>query len=212
MTSITSEAPVVAPTRHRVFAALWERMAGHGFDPLRRDLASRAHGVVLEVGSGTGLNFAFYDPNRVQRVEAVELDTFMLQHAQPRATRAPVPVTLTQAAVEMLPYADATFDTALATVVFCSVDDPARGLREVYRVLKPGGELLLIEHVRSENGLVAGIQDALVPITTRLTGNCRWNRDTARLVAQAGFQTISSRSLFGGLQPVITLTAMRPAA
>lgn len=211
MSTATSHSPAVAPTRHRIFAAFWERMAGHAFDPLRRDTAALAHGAVLEIGAGTGQNFAYYDPKRVQHVEAVELDTFMLQYAQPRAARAPVPVTLTQAGVEALPYADATFDTALATVVFCSVDDPARGLREVYRVLKPGGDLLLVEHVRSANPVASGIQDALVPVTTRLSGNCHWNRDTERLVAQAGFQITSVRSLFGGLQPIIALTATRPA-
>ena len=88
---------------------------------------SRASGVVVEVGAGTGLNFAWYKPAQVERVEAVEPDNAMLEYARANLSRAAVPITLTQASVEALPWADATFDSAVATLVFCSVSDPVQG-------------------------------------------------------------------------------------
>jgi ubiquinone/menaquinone biosynthesis C-methylase UbiE len=104
-----------------------------GFDPLRREIAGQAHGVVLEVGAGGGQNFPFYDPTRVLRVEAVEPDEAMLVEARRRLTAAPVSITLTRAPVEALPFPDAHFDSAVVTLVLCSVHDPERGLHEVWR-------------------------------------------------------------------------------
>lgn len=198
---------------HRIFASLWEHVISRGLrqmmDPLRAEIASQARGMVLEVGAGNGLNFALYDPERVERVEAVEPNAYMLQHARARAAAAPVPVMLTQAPAEALPFADGIFDSALATLVFCSVDDPERGLREVYRTLKPGGTLLLVEHVRSEDGMPACVQDALTPICTRLAANCHPNRDTGRNVERAGFHIEALRRLPNGLEPIIVLRAQR---
>src|SRR5205085_5550787 len=174
------------------------------------EIAGQASGVVLEVGAGNGLNFAFYEPGQVERVEAIEPDTAMLRYARERITTARVPITLTQAPVEALPFADETFDSALATLVFCSVTDPKRGLREIKRVLKPGGTLLLLEHVRSQGTIAARVQDALVPVTKFLAGNCHWNRDTAHTIIDAGFRINSKRDLGGMLVPMIMLEATRP--
>jgi len=109
------------------------------FDPWRRATAGRAQGVVLEVGAGGGQNFSFYDPARVECVEAIEPDEAMLAIARRRLEDAPVSIHLISAPVEMLPFPDAQFDSVVATLVFCSVQDPERGLREIWRVLKPGG-------------------------------------------------------------------------
>jgi ubiquinone/menaquinone biosynthesis C-methylase UbiE len=180
------------------------------FDPLRREIVGRAQGVVLEVGAGGGQNFPFYDPTHVVRVEAVEPDEAMLVAARRGLAAAPVPITLTRAPVEALPFPDAQFDTVVVTLVFCSVGDPERGLREIWRVLKPGGTLLLLEHVRAQGKLVAWLQDVLVPVTTRCMGNDHWNRDTLHMVLQTGFQVIQVRQLSGGLQPMLSLAASRP--
>ena len=199
---------------HPRFAAFYERYACLGSerrltDPLRQETAGKAYGTVLEVGVGTGLNFSWYRPEQVEQVEAIEPDSAMLTYAQQRARRAPVPIRLTQASIENLPFADASFDSVVVSLVFCSVEHPARGIQEIKRVLKPQGTLFLFEHVRSQNTWLARLQDALVPVTTRLFGNCHWNRDTAQIVQEAGFDIMRSRDVKGGLAPHLVLQALR---
>ncbi|HXL37270.1 MAG TPA: class I SAM-dependent methyltransferase, partial [Ktedonobacteraceae bacterium] len=113
-------------TNHSLFAAMYERLSRSGpehnfMEPLRKEVIGQAQGVVLEIGAGTGLNFAFYNPEQVERVEAVEPDKAMLRYARERLKTARVPITLTQTPVETLPFANETFDSAVATLVFCSV-------------------------------------------------------------------------------------------
>ena len=198
---------------HPVAASVYLWMAGLGgmrrfMEPLRREVVERARGDVLEIGAGSGLNFGYYDPERVTRVVAVEPDAAMLRVARSRVARARAPIELAHAPVESLPFPDASFDSAVATLVFCSVFDPLRGLREVRRVLRPGGTLLLVEHVRSHGTLASRVQDALVPVTTRLAGNCHWNRDTESTVRRAGFAIVAIRWLRGRLQPIIVVEAV----
>jgi ubiquinone/menaquinone biosynthesis C-methylase UbiE len=199
---------------HRRFAAYYERMGRSEterryIEPLRRKLLARARGLVLEVGAGNGLNFPIYDPALVERVEAVEPDPAMLGYARERAQSAHVPITLTQAAAEALPFADASFNSVVVTLVFCSVSDPALGLREIRRVLKPDGILLMVEHVRSPHGLVSLAQSAVTPFTRRLCGNCHWNRDTLRAVREAGFQIDYLRDYGSVFLPFILLEARK---
>jgi len=197
------------------FAAFYNRImkqpqARRQFDPLRREIVGQAHGVVLEVGAGGGQNFPFYDPRNVVRVEAIEPDETMLVYAESSQGDAPVPIQLSRAAVEWLPFSDASFDSVVVTLVLCSVHDPEHSLCEIRRVLKPGGSFLPLEHVRAPGKVAAWIQDALVPLTTRCLGNDHWNRDTERLLVESGFEIVSRRGIGGGLHPFLLVHARRP--
>ncbi len=213
----TTERETPSQIFHPRFAGFYEWYAHLGTerrltDPLRQETAGQAYGVVLEVGAGTGLNFSWYQPEQVERVEAIEPDAAMLAYARPRVRQAAVPITLTQASTEALPFPAATFDSVVVTLVFCSVGDPARGMREIKRVLKPQGTLFMFEHVRSQRSVMAYLQDAIVPLTTRLFGQCHWNRDTERVVREAGFHIANLRHVGGSfdLSPHLVLQARRP--
>jgi ubiquinone/menaquinone biosynthesis C-methylase UbiE len=197
-------------TSRRFFARCYERMSRSKgeqsfMNPLRKEVIDQARGLVLEIGAGNGLNFAFYEPERVERVEATEPDSAMLGFARARAAKARVPVNLTQAPVEKLPFADESFDSAVVTLVFCSVGDPERGLREVRRVLKPGGSLLMVEHVRAHGAIAATMQNIITPITKLVAGNRHWNRNTEKAVIEAGFQIEQRRDIGGFMMPVVIL-------
>lgn len=199
---------------HPIFSALYEMLfrdlaENYFMGPLRKHTAGKASGVVLEVGAGSGLNFPYYNPARVERVEATEPDPAMLRYARNHLKQARVSVHLTQAAVENLPFADATFDSAVVTLVFCSVEDPLRGFREVMRVLKPGGTLYLLEHVRSRNAFLAGVQTIVTPISRVVNGNCHWNRDTARTLSASGFTITSRRDFHVLLIPMLLVEATK---
>lgn len=210
----SNAAPETQTIFHPRFAAFYNRLMGRPlvqrlFDPLRRKMVGQAHDLVLEVGAGGGQNFSFYDPTRVTRVEAIEPDEAMLSEARRKLPVAPVAIELTQASVECLPFPDAHFESVVVTLVFCSVNDPVRGLREIWRVLTPGGDLLLLEHVRAQGKISAWIQHALAPLTTRCLGNCHWDRPTLQMVGETGFRTIQVRQMGGGLQPLLLLHAIR---
>jgi ubiquinone/menaquinone biosynthesis C-methylase UbiE len=148
----------------------------------RRWLAGGANGRVLEIGCGTGRNLPRYEAG--VRVVAIDPERDALLRARRRAPAVP----LVQARAEALPFRDGAFDTAVAALVFCSVDEPAAGLAEVRRVLAPGGALRMIEHVRARRAWAARLQDRVQPLWTRVTGGCRPNRDTEGAVLAAGFR------------------------
>lgn len=147
----------------------------------------RAHGDVLELGVGSGLNLAFYDPARVTRVTGIDPSAALLVRAADRASTAAVPVELVRAGGEVLPFDAGRFDTALVTYALCSVDDPARVLAEVRRVLRPGGELIFVEHGRAPDPGPARVQRWLTPAWSRVGGGCRLDRDIAGLLRAAAF-------------------------
>jgi SAM-dependent methyltransferase len=162
---------------------LWMRVPeALGLADQRRRLVGGARGVTLEVGCGTGRNLPLY-PDGV-RLVGLEPDPAPLERARARAPGVPLVV----ASAEALPFRDGAFDTVVSSLVFCSVDDPLRGLEEVRRVLRPDGEVRMLEHVRGEGRVLAAVQDGIQPVWTRVSGGCRPNRDTEALVERAGLR------------------------
>lgn len=168
-----------------------------GMHRRRHALVADAVGRVLEVGAGTGLNLPHYRDAQV--VIATDPEPAMLWRTRRRAARAQVPVRLVVADVQALPFPDGAFDTVIATCVFCTVPDPEQGFRELHRVLKPGGELRLLEHVRASSPAVAQLQDRLTPTWSRIAGGCCLNRPTLETVQRAGFHLDRLESRFGGV-------------
>lgn len=156
----------------------------------RRRLLAGARGRTLEVGIGTGRNLEHYAAD--VELTGVDVSARMLQRARRRAQRLGRAVDLVMGDVQALPFADASFATVVATCVFCSVADPGRGLAEVRRVLRPGGKVLLLEHVRPEQPLLGSLADGLTPLTQRLFGPAL-NRRTEATVAGAGLVVESIR-------------------
>jgi ubiquinone/menaquinone biosynthesis C-methylase UbiE len=152
---------------------------------LRRKVLALARGKVLEVGVGTGKNLPYYPPGC--EVTGIDFSPRMLARARMKAPSAPVPVNLIEMDVQKLEFADDTFDTVVATFVFCSVPDPVKGLREIRRVCKPEGRIILLEHVRSENPLLGALMDLLNPIPLYLIGS-NINRRTVENVKAAGLK------------------------
>ena len=167
-----------------------------GMRRLRRLLWSRVDGgKVLEVGVGTGANFPFYP--RKGEIVAIDFSPRMLARAREKARKENLPVHLEEMDVQALAFPAASFETVVGSWVFCSVPDPGRGLREAHRVLRPGGRLLLLEHVRLP-GILGRLQDLLNPLIVRLGGE-NINRNTVENVRRAGFQIEEVRPFLGGL-------------
>ncbi len=165
----------------RAFSALYDRSLRAteegGLGEMRRELLANAHGRVLELGAGTGVNLDLY-PEAVEDLVLVEPDPHMAKRLRARLADSPRRATLAETSAEQLPFEDASFDTAVATLVLCTIPDPAAALREAARVLKPGGELLFIEHVRAEQPGLAVWQDRLEKPWRFLGDGCHCNRDT----------------------------------
>lgn len=154
--------------------------------PLRARLLEDVAGQVVDLGAGTGANFPYLSSS-VVALTAVEPDSGMLRRAKVRAKGLGLPITFVQAPLEALPMPDASFDVAVTALVLCTVADPAAGLAEIRRVLKPGGELRFLEHVRAD-GSTGQWQDRLRPVWARLAGGCQLNRDTRAILMAAGFE------------------------
>jgi ubiquinone/menaquinone biosynthesis C-methylase UbiE len=149
----------------------------------RSRLLASATGKILEVGVGTGKNFPYYPLGA--DVTGIDIAGKMLSLARMRAAKLKLPFNLLEQDVERLGFPENTFDTAVATFVFCSVPDPVRGLQELRRVVKPEGRILLLEHVRIDKAIIGFVMDRLNPLIVRLVG-ANINRRTIENVEKAG--------------------------
>ncbi|MFW5695264.1 MAG: class I SAM-dependent methyltransferase [Alkalispirochaeta sp.] len=158
---------------------------------IRRRLLSSAAGAVLELGAGTGVNIAHYDPARIESLTMSDLDDRELVLTERVARLQPAlsgRVAATQIDAQRLPFPDNSFDTVVATLVFCSVDCQPCGFDEIRRVLKPTGRYLYLEHVRPQHPTMATLFDAVNPVWNHVSRGCNLNRDTLAVLREAGFE------------------------
>ncbi|TVQ27922.1 MAG: class I SAM-dependent methyltransferase [Spirochaetaceae bacterium] len=167
----------------------------------RRERIRRATGDVLEIGAGTGSNMIYYDPRRVRSLTLTDLSIGERLYERADLCRRSglfdAGLRLTEADALDLPFASASFDTVAFTLVFCSVADQSAAFAELRRVLRPGGRLVFIEHVRPPGG-AGRLSDALNPVWHAATRECNINRDTVDAIGRAGFAVDSLRVGGGG--------------
>jgi ubiquinone/menaquinone biosynthesis C-methylase UbiE len=156
-----------------------------GLRDMRKRLLAGAKGRVLEIGSGTGANLSWYGPE-LESLTVTEPSAPMVRRLERRISELGSAVTVLRAPAEDLPFESATYDVAVSTLVLCGVDDQPRALRELRRVLRPGGTLLFLEHVRAQDAKRARQQDRLNWLN-RIVVRCDCNRPTLDTIRQAGF-------------------------
>jgi ubiquinone/menaquinone biosynthesis C-methylase UbiE len=154
----------------------------------RASVAPEASGVVLEIGFGSGYNAPLYDPAKVKRLIGLEPSAGMRRRAGKRVAALEFPFEWLDLCAEEIPLADGAVDTAVVTFTLCTIPDPARALRGVRRVLKPGGRLLFLEHGAAPDPGVRRWQDRLNPIWGKLGGGCNLTREPLRLIETTGFR------------------------
>jgi SAM-dependent methyltransferase len=194
--------------RHPIFARLYERLSRvmeREVGEHRKELLAGLSGRVVEIGAGNGLNFRHY-PAAVEEVVALEPEAYLREKAEQSARGAAVRVSVGDAVAYPLPLEAASVDAAVASLVLCTVPDPASALAELRRVLKPGAELRFMEHVRSERPRKARLQERLDRwgIWPRLGGGCHCARDTVSAIKTAGFTVQRTRSFDVGPGWIVT--------
>lgn len=208
-------------SRHPWFARFYRRVAPAmdrgGLGDQRRRLLAGLAGDVIEVGVGEGRNLPHY-PAQVDRLLAVEPEPLLRDAARAAAEAARVPVDVVDGRAERLEAADGSFDAAVVTCVLCSVEDPSAALRELLRVLRPGGQLRFLEHVRADTVVAAGLQRAVdATLWPRLFGGCHTSRDVLATMADTGFRLkevqhlpFSATSIPFPAHPHVAGVAVRP--
>ena len=176
------------PRVYDFFMAPWD----HGrLGRYRRLVASGGRGMILEIGAGTGLNFPHYD--RAAAVVATDPDLAMLARARARAGAAAARIFLVVADAETVPFREAAFDDAVIGLAICTIPHPDQALVELRRVVRPGGAVRMLEHVRIDRPAVVGrLQDWLTPVWRRIAGGCCLNRRTVHAVHVAGFDEVTA--------------------
>ena len=184
---------------------LWGPLFARGYDRLtksteeaglsdkRRALLTGAQGRTLEIGAGTGVNLELY-PDSVTELVLTEPDEHMRRQLEKKVAALGRPAEVVDAGGERLPFADASIDTAVATLVFCTIPDPAAAFGEIARVLRPEGRLLFLEHVRSDDPQAARWQDRLERPWGWFGRGCHPNRDTLATIEASGLEVATGKS------------------
>jgi ubiquinone/menaquinone biosynthesis C-methylase UbiE len=170
-----------------------------GINPVRKQrekVVPLAHGDVLEIGIGTGLNFEHYDKARVRKIIGLDPALEMHRLANKRLVKAGLHVELVGLSAERIPFADGTFDTVLVTYTLCTIADPLAALREMRRVLKPGATLIFCEHGLAPDASVRRWQRRLTPLWSKLGGGCHLDRDIPGLLKEAGLRSPDLQSMY----------------
>ena len=178
-----------------IYDGITEPLNRSGLGRWRRELVGQLAGEVLEVGVGTGLNLRYYGPDA--RVTGIDVDQALLRAAEPRARRRGY--RLQQADAQALPFPDTSFDAVVSTLVFCSIPEPELALREIRRVLRPGGRLVQLEHTRTGRRGPDAALALIAPAWHLLTGGCHLDRDTPALLERAGWRIERHDRRVGGL-------------
>jgi ubiquinone/menaquinone biosynthesis C-methylase UbiE len=156
------------------------------FKRVREELLQSATGKVLEIGSGTGVNFPLY--RNADHVIAIEPSQHMIDQSLSKKNLAVVPIKMVNASAERLPFEDYTFDTIVATLVFCTIPNVEEAIKELKRVCKPNGKILLFEHVKMENTVLSSVQEGLTPLWKKICDGCCLNRETLKAFTSQGLK------------------------
>ncbi|MDT5098599.1 MAG: hypothetical protein QOC76_2336 [Mycobacterium sp.] len=195
-------------------SSAWLRVMARLYDPFvwlgelagmrgrRSALLGNARGRVVEIGAGTGLNVAHY-PDAISELVLTEPDEAMRRRLARRLGRLGRVARIVDAPAERLPLADASVDTVVSTLVLCTVNDPERTLGEIARVLRPGGQLLFVEHVRASSRFLAACQDFLLRPWRSFAGGCHCNRATAELMRDCGFSIAADDDVWRGMPSIV---------
>ncbi|HVV47269.1 MAG TPA: class I SAM-dependent methyltransferase, partial [Bryobacteraceae bacterium] len=187
-----------AGLRQRIFAWALARFNSRYEDfiaPRKKSLFAGISGTLIEIGPGTGVNLRYLAPERVQWI-GIETNPFMRSRLLREADRLGMRVDMRMGTADSLPAADASVDAVVCTLVLCCVPDQQRSLREVLRVLKPGGTFHFIEHVAAPRGSrLRRIQNFVTPFWSRLGDGCHPNRETLSAIERAGFASVSFESI-----------------
>lgn len=171
--------------RYDRISALFDVMDHMIRDSWRKNLLANLQGNILEVGVGTGANLRHYSTN--VHVTGIDFSPKMLARAYEQVDKVKAKVVLKEMDIQHMDFPDNTFDAVVSTCVFCSVPDPVKGFQEIRRVVKPDGKIVMLEHMRSENGLAGKMLDLINPLTVRIVG-ANVNRKTIKNIEKAGLK------------------------
>ncbi|WP_435371236.1 class I SAM-dependent methyltransferase [Mesobacillus subterraneus] len=206
MVSLNQELNEKIKKRYNRVSKIYDTMDKMIREDWRRDLLAGAYGDVLEAGVGTGANLSYY-PSSIKSLIGVDFSSDMLKYAKQKASQlnARYKMELIEGDIQELPFPDNSLDTVVSTCVFCSVPDPVVGLEELRRVCKPDGQILMLEHMRSENQAAGLVMDLLNPVTVRMWG-ANINRETMANIKSAGLSVVGEERLMGSIMRRLLLS------